>query len=54
MSAELEILLVEDNPHDAELAQRNRNLASHIVRLKDGREALDWLLIDREPVKRTP
>ena len=42
----VEILLVEDNPHDAELtirALRKRNLANHLVHVKDGQEALDWL-----------
>lgn len=44
--AEIEILLVEDSPSDAELtlhALRERNLANHIVHVKDGQEALDWL-----------
>lgn len=43
---EIEILLVEDNPRDAEMtlrAMRKRNLANHIVHAKDGQEALDWL-----------
>jgi len=43
---EIEILLVEDNPYDAELALntlRERNLANHIVHVKDGQEALEWL-----------
>ena len=42
----VEILLVEDNPRDAELtirALRKRNLANHLVHVKDGQEALDWL-----------
>jgi len=42
----VEILLVEDNPFDAELTLRSlnkRNLANHIVHVKDGQEALDWL-----------
>ena len=44
---EIEILLVEDNPHDAELALhtlRQRHLANHIVHMEDGQKALDWLL----------
>lgn len=44
---EVEILLVEDNPHDAELALRalqKRNLANHVLWIKDGAEALDLLL----------
>lgn len=43
----VEILLVEDNPLDSELARRalrKCNLESHLVRVKDGQEALDWLL----------
>lgn len=43
---EIEILLVEDNPRDAEMtlrAMRKHNLANHIVHAKDGQEALDWL-----------
>jgi two-component system response regulator len=42
----VEILLVEDNPRDAELTQRalrKHNLANHLVHVKDGQEALDWL-----------
>lgn len=42
----LEILLVEDNPTDAELAMRalkKKNLANHLVWVKDGEEALDFL-----------
>ena len=43
---EVEILLVEDSPRDAEMtlrALRKRNLANHVVHVKDGEEALDWL-----------
>jgi two-component system response regulator len=43
---ETEILLVEDNPTDAELtmlALRQRNLANKLVWVKDGAEALDFL-----------
>ena len=43
---EVEVLLVEDNARDAEMALRTlrkRNLANSIVHLKDGQEALDWL-----------
>jgi CheY-like chemotaxis protein len=42
----VEILLVEDNPRDGELALRalkKRNLANHVVWVKDGAEALDYL-----------
>ena len=42
----LEILLVEDNPTDAELtirALKRKNLANKLVWVKDGAEALDFL-----------
>ena len=47
MSQPLEILLVEDDPHDAELAihaLKDRKLASSIVHVIDGQAALDFLL----------
>lgn len=43
---EVQILLVEDNMSDAELAiraLRKVNLANHLVHVKDGAEALDFL-----------
>lgn len=43
---EVEILLVEDNPTDAELcirALKKNNLANNLVWVKDGAEALDFL-----------
>lgn len=43
---EVEILLVEDNPNDAELAMRSlkkHNLANSIIWVKDGAEALDFI-----------
>jgi CheY-like chemotaxis protein len=43
---EVEILLVEDNPTDAELtieALRDANLANHLIWVKDGAEALDFV-----------
>jgi two-component system response regulator len=43
---EVEVLLVEDNVRDAEMALRalrKRNLANNVVHVKDGQEALDWL-----------
>ena len=45
-SIDVEILLVEDNPRDAEMtlrALRSGNLANKIVHVRDGQEALDWL-----------
>lgn len=42
----LEILLIEDNINDAELAiraLRKNNVANHIIHLKDGAAALDFL-----------
>ena len=44
--AEVEILLVEDNPYDAELTTRalkNRGLANKLLTFPDGVEALDFL-----------
>ena len=44
---EVEVLLVEDNPRDAEMtlhALRKHKLANSIVCVKDGQEAMDWLL----------
>lgn len=43
---DVKILLVEDNPRDAELtlrALKKRNLANHVLWVKDGAEALDFL-----------
>ena len=42
----VEILLVEDNPHDARLTERalkKHNLANRLVWVKDGAEALEFL-----------
>jgi len=42
----VEILLVEDNPRDAELtirALKKKNLANHLYHVEDGVEALDFL-----------
>jgi two-component system, response regulator len=42
----VEILLVEDNPHDAELTLRTlrkRRLANNVLHVKDGEEAVQWL-----------
>lgn len=46
MENEIEILLVEDNPNDAEMtlrALRKNHLANRIVHLKNGAEALDFI-----------
>lgn len=51
----VEILLVEDNPRDAELAIRafeKQNLSNSLVWLKDGQEAIDFLF--REGTYSTP
>ena len=48
---EVEILLVEDNMADAELiirALRKINLANHLVHVKDGAEALDFVFATGE------
>ena len=45
-SKQVEIVLVEDNPHDAELALRalkTNNLANNLIWLQDGVEALDFI-----------
>jgi two-component system, response regulator len=49
MNQQIEILLVEDNPNDAEMAIRalkKCNLANHLLRLEDGQQALDFLFGD--------
>ena len=43
---QVEIILVEDNPNDAELvirALKGQNLANKLVHLKDGAEALEYI-----------
>jgi two-component system response regulator len=45
-STQVDILLVEDNSRDAELAMRalrKRHLANQLVRVKDGTEALEFI-----------
>ncbi len=45
-NSEVEILLIEDNPHDAEMtirALKKNNLVNNIVHLEDGAEALDFI-----------
>jgi len=44
--SEVEILLVEDNPNDAEMAiraLRKSNIANHMVHVVDGEAALDFI-----------
>ena len=46
-NSEVEILLVEDNSDDAELtirALKKNNLLNHLLHVKDGAEALEFLL----------
>jgi two-component system response regulator len=53
MNNEVEILLVEDNPNDAELALRalkENNLANNVIRVCDGEEAIDYIFA-RGPFK---
>ena len=53
---EVEILLVEDNPTDAELAIRalkKNNLANNLVWVKDGAEALDFIFATGAYVQRS-
>lgn len=53
---EVEILLVEDNPTDAELTQRalrKNNLANNLVWVKDGAAALDFVFRKGEYAGRT-
>ena len=54
---QLEILLVEDNPQDAEMTMRalsKRNLANHVHWVKDGEEALDYLFCRGQYAGRDP
>jgi two-component system, response regulator len=47
---EVEILLVEDNPNDAELALRalkKNNLTNKVVRVSDGEEAIDYIFAQK-------
>lgn len=51
----VEILLVEDNPRDAEItlrALKKNKLANHVAHVKDGQEALDWLFGNGEYIGR--
>lgn len=50
----VEILLVEDNPNDAELtirALKKNNITNNILHLKDGEEAINYLFPNNEEPK---
>ncbi len=50
----IEILLVEDNPNDAELtirALKKKNMANNLFHVKDGAQALDFLFAEGEFVE---
>jgi two-component system response regulator len=53
---QVEILLIEDNPHDAEMTLRalqENHLVNHVVWLKDGEAAVEFLFgVDAEPAVR--
>ncbi|GAB6056626.1 response regulator [Methanobacterium alkalithermotolerans] len=54
---EVEILLVEDNPTDAELTMRalkRKNLANQVAWVKDGAEALDFIFAQGDYSHRNP
>jgi two-component system response regulator len=49
MNKDIEILLVEDNPTDAEMTihvLRKNNLANKLLHVKDGAEALDFIFAE--------
>lgn len=55
MNHALEILLVEDNPDDANLAIRalkKNNLANHLLHLEDGQQVLDYIFNDDNAMPR--
>jgi len=52
----IEILIVEDNPYDAELilrALKKNNLANNVLIAEDGAEALDFFFCRKKFVQRT-
>jgi len=54
---QVEILLVEDNPEDAEMTMRalsKKNFANHVHWAKDGEEALDYLFCSGPYAARSP
>jgi len=47
----VDILLVEDNPQDAELtirALKKHNLANRLITVEDGAQALDFIFLSRQ------
>lgn len=53
--SEPEVILVEDNPTDAELTIRSlkkHNLANRLIRLKDGVEAIDFIFAQGQYAER--
>ncbi|MBV9575972.1 MAG: response regulator [Gammaproteobacteria bacterium] len=53
----VEILLVEDNPEDAELTMRafkKNNVTNNILHLKDGEEAINYLFPENQPTNHPP
>jgi len=54
---EIDIILVEDNPEDAELTTRalkKNNISSKLLHLKDGAEALDYFFCTGKYADRNP
>lgn len=57
MNNAVEIVIVEDDPGDAELLMRvfrKHNVANKIVLLKDGAEAMDFFFPQTKPYEPTP
>ena len=55
MTSDIEILLVEDNASDAEMtirALKKNNLAQHLLHVKDGAAALDFIFAEGEYASR--
>lgn len=55
MSSEIEIIIVEDNPNDAELMVRSlkhNNLANNLIILEDGEQALNYIFCRGQYAKR--
>jgi two-component system, response regulator len=53
----VDLLLIEDNPHDAELtvrALRKKNMANHLVVVEDGAAALDFFFCRGKFASRAP